>query len=57
MYVGKIVEMGDADKVYEHPQVDYTQALLAAVPVADPVKMRVRREDRKKHKHVLAEPV
>jgi oligopeptide transport system ATP-binding protein len=57
MSLGKIVEQGTADKVYESPQVEYTQALLAAVPVADPRKMRVRREERRKHKHVLAEPV
>ena len=57
MNLGKIVEQGPADKVYETPEVEYTQALLAAVPVADPRKMRVRREERRKHKHVLAEPV
>jgi ABC-type oligopeptide transport system ATPase subunit len=57
MNLGKIVEQGTADKVYGSPQVEYTQALLAAVPVADPRKMRVRREERRKHKHVLAEPV
>jgi peptide/nickel transport system ATP-binding protein len=57
MNLGKIVEQGPADKVYGSPQVEYTQALLAAVPVADPRKMRVRREERRKHKHVLAEPV
>jgi oligopeptide transport system ATP-binding protein len=57
MNLGKIVEQGTADKVYGTPQAEYTQALLAAVPVADPRKMRVRREERRKHKHVLAEPV
>jgi ABC-type oligopeptide transport system ATPase subunit len=57
MNLGKIVEQGSADTVYGSPQVEYTQALLAAVPVADPRKMRVRREERRKHKHVLAEPV
>jgi oligopeptide transport system ATP-binding protein len=57
MNLGKIVEQESADKVYEHPQAEYTQALLAAVPVADPRQMRVRREERRKHKHALAEPV
>jgi ABC-type oligopeptide transport system ATPase subunit len=57
MNLGKIVEQGSADEVYVRPQVEYTEALLAAVPVADPRKMRARREERRKHKHVLAEPL
>ncbi|MGE3541224.1 MAG: ABC transporter ATP-binding protein [Candidatus Tectimicrobiota bacterium] len=38
MYVGKIVEMGSVDEIFMHPQHPYTQALLAAVPEADPRK-------------------
>ncbi len=38
MYVGKIVEMGSVDEIFSHPQHPYTQALLAAVPEADPRK-------------------
>jgi len=38
MYVGKIVEMGTVEEIFSHPQHPYTQALLAAVPEADPSK-------------------
>ncbi len=33
MQKGKIIEMGAAEEVYHHPQMDYTKTLLAAIPV------------------------
>jgi oligopeptide transport system ATP-binding protein len=57
MNKGKIVEEGPAEEVYTNPQDEYTKALLAAVPIPDPRRMRERREERRKHKDALAEPV
>jgi ABC-type oligopeptide transport system ATPase subunit len=57
MNLGKIVEEGVAEDVYTNPKHQYTKALLAAVPVPDPRKMRIRREERRKLKGALAEPV
>ncbi len=34
MKKGKIVEAGDAEEVYEHPQSEYTKELLGAIPKA-----------------------
>ena len=43
MYLGQIVEEGDADEVYERPTHPYTAALLSSIPVPDPTR-RQRRE-------------
>jgi oligopeptide transport system ATP-binding protein len=42
MYLGKIVELGRAADVIEHPRHPYTQALVSAIPRTDPDTERFR---------------
>lgn len=42
MYLGRIVEIGDVDTIFEAPAHPYTQALLSAIPIPDPAKERGR---------------
>ena len=42
MYLGRLVEVGAADDVFDRPTHPYTQALLSAVPIPDPVAERQR---------------
>lgn len=44
MYLGKIVELGDAKEVINNPQHPYTKVLLSSVPIADPDYVRERIE-------------
>jgi ABC-type oligopeptide transport system ATPase subunit len=55
MNKGKLVELGPAEEVYTNPQNDYTKALLSAVPIPDPRKMKERKLERRRLKHALAE--
>jgi len=43
MYLGKIVEIGDADEVSDNSIHPYTQSLLSAVPIPDPQIARARK--------------
>ena len=42
MYLGNIVEIGDAKIIYDQPKHPYTQALLSSVPVPDPTRKSKR---------------
>jgi oligopeptide transport system ATP-binding protein len=57
MEKGRLVEVGPADRVYSRPEHDYTKALLAAVPVPDPRRMRERKAERRRFTHALAESI
>lgn len=43
MYLGNMVEIGEADEVYNSPLHPYTQALLSAVPIPDPKVARQKK--------------
>ena len=43
MYLGRIVEIADADEVIAHPMHPYTQSLISAIPIPDPNTARARK--------------
>jgi len=42
MYLGKLVEVGDAEAIYSQPAHPYTAALMGAIPVPDPASERIK---------------
>ena len=43
MYLGRVVEIGTREDIYERPTHPYTQALLSAVPIEEPTQRGVRK--------------
>jgi oligopeptide/dipeptide ABC transporter ATP-binding protein len=43
MYLGQLIEKGSRERIFSRPTHPYTQALLAAAPIADPPRQRARR--------------
>ena len=50
MYLGRLVEVATRDELFDNPRHPYTQALLAAVPIPDPV-----REAEREHQLIVGE--
>ena len=50
MYLGRLVEVAERDELFDNPRHPYTQALLAAVPIPDPV-----REAEREHELIVGE--
>ncbi|MEB3222110.1 MAG: dipeptide ABC transporter ATP-binding protein [Candidatus Sericytochromatia bacterium] len=46
MYLGSMMELASSEDLYANPKHPYTQALLSAVPVPDPIEMRERTKKR-----------
>lgn len=40
MYLGKVVELNDSERIFDHPSHPYTQALFSAAPIPDPTVKR-----------------
>jgi oligopeptide/dipeptide ABC transporter ATP-binding protein len=45
MYLGRIVELAETNALFAHPRHPYTQALISAIPLPDPVAQRQRQKE------------
>ena len=50
IYLGRVVELADSVTICQQPQHPYTQALIAAVPIPDPLIERQRQRQAQSHR-------
>lgn len=55
MYLGKLVEVGPTQRIFDNPQHPYTKKLLSAIPIADPKQARAAYDETNQEEQVKIE--
>ena len=55
MYLGKLVEVGPTQRIFDNPQHPYTKKLLSAIPIANPKLARAAYDETNQEEQVKIE--